>query len=148
MLVRPLIAGFRHTGITVKDMERALAFYGGLLGLTLSSDRISPDGGQFVGAPGASIRICVLDAPGASAVIELVEYRNADGAPISAKPVDPGSGHASFWVSDIERLYTTLVEQGIRVLSGPIEPASGRKKFYAQDPDGFWLELTEVRPAS
>jgi catechol 2,3-dioxygenase-like lactoylglutathione lyase family enzyme len=143
-----LISGFRHTGITVKDMDRALAFYCGVLGLVLGSDRLSPDGGQFVGAPGASIRICVLDAPGTSAVIELLEYRNADGTTITGRPVDHGIGHASFWVGDLDGLYTSLVEHGATVVSRPVAHASGRKKFYAQDPDGFWLELTEGPPAS
>lgn len=140
------IVGFRHTGITVKEMERALAFYCGLLGLEKRSDRISPEGGRFVGAPGASIRICILALPGSQAEIELLEYRNATGAAHSGRPIDPGTAHTSFWVSDVEQLYAALVENGVPVLSDPIEPLSGRKKFYARDPDGFWLELTEVRP--
>ena len=142
------IVGFRHTGITVKEMERALAFYCGLLGLEKRTDRISPEGGRFVGAPGASIRICVLALPDSNAEIELLEYRNAGGASVQPRLVDPGAAHTSFWVSDVEQLYADLVAHGVPVLADLIEPLSGRKKFYARDPDGFWLELTEVRPAS
>lgn len=142
----PPIVGFRHAGITVEDMERSLAFYCGLLGLRATSDRISPDGGASVGAPGASIRICMLEVPGSSDAIELLEYRGADGRSSAVRPVDFGAGHVSFWVSDADRLHAALVEQGVAVQSPPMRAASGRKKFYAQDPDGVWLEFTEAQP--
>jgi lactoylglutathione lyase len=137
-----LIAGFRHTGITVENMDAALAFYQGLLGLRLMMDRVSDDGGKFVGVRGASIRICVLEVPGSNVGIELLEYRGADRTAVAGRPVDPGTGHLSFWVSDLDALYKRFVENGVELISEPIEAASSRKKFYARDPDGFWLELT------
>ena len=137
------IVGFRHAGVNVKNMEVALAFYGQLLGLELISDRISDDGGRFVGAGETPVRICVLRVPGSESHIELLEYRAAGGAPVSGKPVDFGVAHASFWVKDIDALFERLVAANVPVHSPPIMPASGRKKFYASDPDGFLLELTE-----
>ena len=138
------ITGFRHAGISVQNMDASLAFYVRLLGLTMISDRVSPDGGRFVGAADAAVRICLLEIPGSAAHIELLEYRGAGGSPVTAKPVDFGSGHASFWVKDIDRLFERLEAANVPVLTPPIEPSSGRKKFYACDPDGFWLELTEA----
>jgi len=137
-----LIVGFRHTGITVQNMDAALAFYHGLLGLRVMVDRVSTDGGKFVGVPGASIRICLLEVPDSNVGIELLEYRGADGSAVAGRPVDPGTGHLSFWIKDLDALYSRLVENGVDVVSGPIEAASSRTKFYARDPDGFWLELT------
>lgn len=138
------VTGFRHTGVTVKDMEAALQFYVELLGLTLISDRLGSDSGRFIGAPGADARICLLSVPGSDAHIELLEYRGGVGEPSTHKPVDFGAGHASFWVRDIDRLFERLVAKNVTVFTPPIEPASGRKKFYARDPDGFSIELTEA----
>jgi catechol 2,3-dioxygenase-like lactoylglutathione lyase family enzyme len=142
------IGGFRHTGITVKDMDAALTFYHGLLGLDVVSDRMSKDGGKFVGAADASIRICLLALPDTTVVIELLEYRNAQGTAFGGRAFDPGAGHLSFWVRDIDELYKRLVENGVDVVSAPVEAASGRNKFYARDPDGFWLELTAMPEAT
>jgi catechol 2,3-dioxygenase-like lactoylglutathione lyase family enzyme len=128
-------------------MDDALAFYHGLLGFAIVSDRISADGGKFVGVPGAGIRICILEIPDSSVAIELLQYRGADGNAVSTRPIDPGSGHLSFWVSDISAMHRRLVENGVEVISGPVDAASTRKKFYARDPDGFWLELTEAPAA-
>ena len=138
------ITGFRHAGISVKNMDASLAFYVRLLGLTVLSDRVSPDGGRFVGAGDTAVRICLLAIPGSPTHIELLEYRAAGGMPVTVKPVDFGAGHTSFWVADVDRLFARLEAAHVPVLSPPIEPASGRKKFYACDPDGFWLELTEA----
>jgi catechol 2,3-dioxygenase-like lactoylglutathione lyase family enzyme len=138
------VVGFRHTGISVANMDAALAFYVGLLGLVLISDRESRDAGKAVAAEKASARICVLEVPGSSAHIELVEYRDAGGAPVMGRPVDPGSGHASLWVENVDELFAQLVEANVTVLTPPIDPPSGRRKVYARDPDGFWLELTEA----
>jgi lactoylglutathione lyase len=138
------VTGFRHTGVTVRDMNVSLAFYVELLGLKLISDRLSSDGGRFIGSPEASARICLLEIPGSNAHIELLEYHGAGGAPGTDRPADFGAGHASLWVQDIDRLYERLVTAHVHVLTPPIEPSSGRKKFYARDPDGFGLELTEA----
>ena len=138
------ISGFRHAGITVKDMDASLAFYVELLGLTVLSDRTSAEGGRAAGAVDASVRICLLGIPASAAQIELLEYRGAHGKPVAAKPVDFGAGHASFWVKDVDRLFERLVEKNVPVVSKPVEPPSGRKKFYASDPDGFYVELTEA----
>jgi DNA-binding transcriptional LysR family regulator len=57
------INGFRHVGISVKNMDVSLAFYVQLLGLTMTSDRVSLDGGRFVGAGDTAVRICLLEIP-------------------------------------------------------------------------------------
>jgi lactoylglutathione lyase len=142
------VTGFRHAGVTVRDMNVSLAFYVEFLGLKLISDRRSSDGGRFIGFPEASARICLLEIPGSNAHIELLEYHGAGGAPGTNAPADFGTGHASFWVQDLDRLYERFVAENIRVLTPPIEPPSGRKKFYARDPDGYGLELTEAPSAA
>lgn len=103
------VTGFRHAGISVRDMSAALDFYQRLLGFALLSDRVSPDSGRYVGAAGAAARICVLQLPGSNAQLELLEYRGASREAVSAKPVDFGVAHTSFWVRDIDALYARFV---------------------------------------
>ena len=138
-----MIGGFRHAGISVRDMDASLAFYRDILGLTVVSDRHSPVAGDAVGMPGCGARICVLAVPASEVRVELLEYDGADGTTVARRPAEPGAAHASFWVTDIAELYRRLLAHGVETLSPPVVQSSGRPKLYARDPDGFWLELTE-----
>ena len=138
-----MIIGFRHAGISVADMETSLAFYQGMLGLQLLSDRISPQGGRLAGVE-AEIRICVLEVPGSGPCVELIEYRGIDAPRLAGRAWDRGAGHASFRVSNVDALYRTLCERNVDAAREPTMTAVGTKIFYAKDPDGFWLEFAEM----
>ena len=76
--------GFRirsadHTGITVADLDRSLAFWQGVLGFQLShrAHHTGELASEVTGVSGAEISIAVLQAPGHR--IELLEYHRADG---------------------------------------------------------------------
>ena len=71
-----------HTGLTVSDLDRSVAFYRDLLGLELVSqwDSEQPYLRTVVGYPDASLRIALLRIPRGSAAasghhVELLEYR-------------------------------------------------------------------------
>jgi catechol 2,3-dioxygenase-like lactoylglutathione lyase family enzyme len=76
------VAGIFHTGLTVSDLDRSIAFYRDLLGLELVTrwDSAQPYLRRIVGFPDAELSIALLRVPGvASGVsghhIELLEYR-------------------------------------------------------------------------
>src|ERR1700752_3922800 len=55
-----------HTGITVSDLERSLAFWRDVLGFELSH-RTQQSGtlaGEITGVPGAALSLAVVKAPG------------------------------------------------------------------------------------
>lgn len=65
-----------HTGITVSNLERSLAFWRDVLGFEISH-RAQQSGqlaSEITGVSGAEILIAVLKAPGGHK-IELLEYR-------------------------------------------------------------------------
>ena len=74
-----------HTGITVTNIERSLAFWRDVLGFELShrAHHAGDLASKVTGVPGAEILIAVLKAPGHK--IELLEYlAPADRKQISA----------------------------------------------------------------
>src|SRR5205085_3878089 len=64
-----------HTGITVSNLERSLAFWRDVLGFELShrSHQTGELAAEITGVPGVEILIAVVKAPGHK--IELLEYR-------------------------------------------------------------------------
>jgi len=63
-----------HTGITVTNLERSVAFWRDVLGFELShrAHHTGDLASEVTGVPGADISIAVLKAPGHK--IELLEY--------------------------------------------------------------------------
>lgn len=143
--------GQHHVGITVSDLDRALDFYHGVLGLELASEPSpvfdDPALGPAVGVPGAALR-CVLLRLG-DGLLELLEY----GSPPSPVPAPLpqnalGAQHVAFAVEDAEARKRELEARGVRFLSevnvvdeGPL---AGWRWVYFTDPDGNALELVEI----
>ena len=74
-----MITGIHHFALTVSDMDRSLAFYTGLFGLEVLSDREVQ--GDYIekitGIPGAHSRLVHLAGYGQR--LELLQYRNPRG---------------------------------------------------------------------
>ncbi len=153
---RMRIAEVFHTGLTVSDLDRSIAFYRDLLGLELVSqwDSAQPYLRTVVGFPEAELRIALLRLPGAAAAVsghhlELLEYRAPRGAPGDPRTCNPGNAHVAFMVDDVDQAYAELRARGVRFKSAPVEITHGRnrgaKAVYFLDPDDITLEL--VQPA-
>ena len=144
-----VLVGAYHTGVTVADLSRSLAFYRDLLGLEVLAERCAREAyiQQLVGAPGATLNIVHLRIPNTTHVLELIEYADVERSPVAGRPPDPGVGHICFYVADIEALYTQLRTAGVEIIAEPVTATAGRNAgariAYARDPDGFWVELME-----
>jgi catechol 2,3-dioxygenase-like lactoylglutathione lyase family enzyme len=149
------ITGILHTGLTVSDLDRSLAFYRDLLGLELITqwDSSQPYLRTIVGYPDAELRIALLRLPGptgpAGHHIELLEYRQPRGRRGDAGTYNPGNGHVAFMVDDLETTYTELRAKGVRFKSAPVDITHGRnaggRAVYFFDPDDITLEM--IQPA-
>src|SRR5437763_2760688 len=102
-----------HTGITVSDLERSLAFWHDVLGFDLSH-RAHQKGElaeQITGVAGAEILIAVVKAPGHE--IELLEYRApADRKKLHTRPCDVGSVHVALIVDDLAAVLEKVAASG------------------------------------
>ena len=149
------VSGILHTGLTVSDLDRSIAFYRDLLGLELISqwDSSQPYLRTVVGYPDAELRIALLRLPAPDGApghhIELLEYRRPRGSRGDANTYIPGNGHVAFMVENLDALYAELCAKGVRFKSAPVDITHGRnagaKAVYFFDPDDITLEM--IQPA-
>jgi catechol 2,3-dioxygenase-like lactoylglutathione lyase family enzyme len=139
-------------GMTVADMDRALAFYTGILPFRKTSD-VEVAGRPYellTGVFGARLRTVRLTL--GDEAIELTEFKAPPGRayPADTRANDRWFQHLAIIVSDMDRAYAGLAAQGVRHAStGPQRlpdwnpGAGGIKAFYFRDPDAHFLEILE-----
>lgn len=144
------VGAFHHVGITVASLERSLSFYRDLLGFE-EVFRWNPKAdyiGILVGYPDVDLHAVVLRMPGASGMLELLEYRNVDGSTIDSRNGNSGTCHVAFLVANLDAVYERLLDNGVLSVSLPIAPTIGPNKggraVYMIDPDGVRVELIQT----
>jgi glyoxylase I family protein len=143
-----MIVGIHHVAISVPDLDRALAFYGDLLGFEVVQrgewDRDFPDGDRAIGLEQTSARMAMLEAP--NAYLELWEYRNPPPEDRVSRPCDHGYPHMALQVRGIAEEYERLRAGGMTFVGEPVD--FGRSSaIYGRDPFGNVIELYEIREA-
>jgi catechol 2,3-dioxygenase-like lactoylglutathione lyase family enzyme len=140
-----------HVGVTVSDLDRALAFYCGVLGLRHlgTSTLDDPDLAALLGLDGARVTIADLDS-GDGRVVELIQYHAPASAAIAYASSSPASMHIALGVDDLDAARRRLDEAGATVISTQpltITDPGGRWDgaicLYIRDPDGAILELVQ-----
>jgi len=142
-------------GVTVSDMDRAVAFYTKVLTFRKVSDREFHDPGAdaLLGLFGARMR--VVDLRLGDETLELTEFRNIAGRPI---PSDSQSNdiwfqHIAIVVRDMDAAAKRLDKFRVRPTS--VAPqrlpdwnpnAGGIRAFYFRDPDNHNLEVIFFPP--
>lgn len=140
-----------HVGLTVSDLDTAIDFYTGVLGLEFAAEPSpvfdSPTLGPAVGVPGAALRQVSLALGGT--ILELLEYTNPPSpidAPLPQNAL--GAQHIAFHVEDIHATKALLESRGVRFFSdiNAVDEGvlAGWRWVYFADPDGNALELVEV----
>ena len=139
-----------HTGITVSNLERSLAFWRDVLGFELShrAHQTGELAEEITGVPGAEISLAVLKAPGHK--IELLEYLTPrDRKRIDLRPCDVGSVHVAFTVENLDEILNTIAASGWRTAGKPQTlrsgPNAGKRVIYVRDPDGTTIEFMQPR---
>ncbi|WP_435183625.1 VOC family protein [Halobellus sp. EA9] len=129
-----------HVGLTVSDLDRALAFYRDTFDLEVLS-RFSVGGDAFatgVGVDGARADFAHLDAGGAR--LELVSY-DSTGEPEGEPRIDTaGAAHVGLVVDDVEACYESLPDD-VETVSDPQTTESGTTIFFVRDPEGNLVEV-------
>lgn len=139
-----------HTGMTVSNLERSLAFWRDVLGFELShtAHQTAEMASEITGVEGAEIKLAVIKAPGGHK-IELLEYL----APFERKrhldlrPCDVGSVHVALIVDDLESILSAIKDSGWTAAGKPqmlkSGPNAGKRVVYVRDPDGTIIEFME-----
>ena len=136
-----------HTGITVSNLERSLAFWRDVLGFELShtAHQKGELAQEITGVKGAEIRLAVLKTPGGHK-IELLEYlAPADRQRGNLRPCDIGSVHVALLVEDLDAVLAQIAASGWKAAGKPqtAGPNAGKRVVYVRDPDGTTIEFMQ-----
>ncbi len=115
------IVGADHTGITVSNLERSLAFWRDVLGFELShtTHQKGELAQEITGVEGAEIKLAVLKAPGGHK-IELLEYlAPADRERANLRPCDVGSVHVALLIDDFDAVLERIATFGWKAAGKP-----------------------------
>jgi glyoxylase I family protein len=141
-----------HTGITVSDLERSLAFWRDLLGFEIShtAHQTGDLAKEITGVAGAEIKLAVLKTPGGHK-IELLEYlAPSDREHIDLRPCDVGSVHVALTVANLDAVLRAIAASGWKAAGKPqtlkTGPNAGKRVVYVRDPDGTTIEFMQLAP--
>ena len=139
-----------HTGITVSNLERSLAFWRDVLGFDFShaAHQTGALATEITGVEGAEIKLAVLKAPGGHK-IELLEYlAPADRKRANLRPCDVSSVHVALLVDDLKAILKNIAASGWTAAGEPqllkAGPNAGKRVVYVRDPDGTTIEFMEL----
>lgn len=139
-----------HTGITVSNLERSLAFWRDVLGFEFSH-RVHQTGelaAEITGVPGAEISLAVLKAPGGHK-IELLEYMAPANRKknVDLRPCDVGSAHVALTIDNLDAVLEKVAASGWNAAGKPqtltTGPNAGKRVIYVRDPDGTTIEFMQ-----
>lgn len=146
----PVVGAVDSIGITVNDMDRAVAFYSTVLGFQKVAQR-EVVGEQYEHLYGVfGLRLVTVTMQLGEERIELMQFLAPRGRPTPAdsRSNDRWFQHVAIIVSDMDRAYAWLRQHKVEHASpGPqLLPAwnanaGGIAAFYFRDPDGNHLEV-------
>jgi catechol 2,3-dioxygenase-like lactoylglutathione lyase family enzyme len=118
-----------YTVLIVEDLDRAVAFYTGVLGIALSHR--SGGYAQLVTGP-----------------TRLALYSREHMAATLGTPVEPPARNApgfeiGFLVPDVDEAWTALTQAGAEPVKEPTDRFWGQRTAYVRDPDGHLIELVQ-----
>ena len=145
-MIKPLVIGYRHTGIIVKNMEQSLHFYRDILGLKVIQDFY--DDSEYInkitGITNANVHMIKLKAEDGT-ILEILNYINHPTELVEQPIYNVGASHVAFQVENADRAYEILRENGIKIISEPaLSSEKIAKVFFCLDPNEVRVELVEM----
>jgi catechol 2,3-dioxygenase-like lactoylglutathione lyase family enzyme len=146
----PLVVSVDSVGITVNDMDRAVAFYTEVLGFEKVGER-EVTGDRYERLYGVfGTRLATVTMQLGAERIELMQFTAPRGRPTppDSRSNDRWFQHVAIIVSDMDRAYAWLrrhkvehASPGPQLLPAWNPNAGGISAFYFRDPDGNHLEI-------
>jgi catechol 2,3-dioxygenase-like lactoylglutathione lyase family enzyme len=147
------ILGADHTGITVSDLERSLAFWQNVIGFEFShrAHQKGEMAEQITGVKGAELQLTVLKTPGGHKIELLQYFAPADRSRENTlRPCDVGHVHVALRIENLNGLLEKIAASGWKAAGEPqtltAGPNAGKRVIYVRDPDGTTIEFMEMPP--
>lgn len=146
ILLMSRIRTFDHVGITVADLDRAVAFFVGL-GFEIEG-RMAMEG-EFVdtviGIPDSRSEIVMLRPPGGGTGLELSSFSRPDHEPGSpdAMSNELGLRNVMFDVDDLDAVLDGLAADGYGLVGGVGQYEDTWRMAYVRGPDGIIVALAQ-----
>ncbi len=148
---------FNHTMLRVKDPVKSLAFYTGVLGMTLVKHRQFPEAKfdlYFLAKLSADER---ENLPSGDELKDFVSYQRgilelthnygteeqADFSYHHGNSEPRGFGHICFSVPNLAEAVAWFDQNGVEFQKRP-EDGSMKDIAFIKDPDGYWVEIIEI----
>lgn len=149
---------YNHTMLRIKDPVKSLAFYTGVLGMTLLRHSQYPDAGfdlYFLAKLTRQERDNLANEPDLTAyvsrqrgILELTHnYGTQDDAHFAyhnGNSEPRGFGHICFSVPNLQEAVAWLDENAVVFQKRP-EDGKMKDIAFIKDPDGYWIELIELK---
>src|SRR5256885_2045253 len=140
-----------HTGITVSNLERSLAFWRDVLGFEFShsAHQTGERPEQITGVKGAELKLAVVKSPSGHK-IELLEYFAPPDRKqhVDLRPCDVGSIHVALTIDNLDAILERIAAIGWKAAGTPQPPTAGpnagKRVVYVRDPDGTTIELMQM----
>lgn len=127
------LVGFEHVGMTCRDLDRTIAFYCDLLGLTLALRKKNERG-----------EMAFLDT--GSGMLEIACPAADISRARDVPPHEAGTRHLTFAFESVDDAFARLQAAGVDVIEPP-RPAYFvemiKRVAFVRDPDGIMVELVE-----
>ncbi|MGE5027844.1 MAG: lactoylglutathione lyase [Betaproteobacteria bacterium] len=120
-----------HTMLRVGDLDRAIAFYTGVLGMRLLRRNDYPEGKYTLAFVG-------YGEEADEAVIELTYNWG-----VSSYEIGTGYGHIAIQVGDIRATCDEVTARGGKITYGPALHGGKTWIAFAEDPDGYKIEFIQ-----
>lgn len=142
-----MIKGMDHAAISVKDMDKAIAFYRDVIGMEKVLDREFGEGmAKLISVPGTRVRIVHMKL--GEVIVELFDYAHPKGREPRPDPQqsDYGITHIGFEVEDFWGTLEHLRDHGVKLLGEAIEIRPGVFVAYMHGVEHEVIEIREVLP--
>ena len=142
----PAIRRFDHVGITVSDLDTAIAFFAGL-GFETEGRMFLE--GEFLdtvcGIPNSRTEIAMLRLPDGGTALELSTFIRPQPTPGSpaAMANELGLRNVAFEVDDLPAIVDRLAADGYDVVGGVGEYEAMWRMAYVRGPDGIVVALAQ-----
>lgn len=150
-----MFTSINHVGFAVKNLERSIEFYSGLLGYEPYFDEVYdvPYLGRLVGYPGATQHTAFFRLPGQPDMfLELIEYLHPQPGVVDMDAYNAGNAHLCLACDDLAAALDRVRDLGgdVRTEAGIVQTDygvyEGTRAFFFRDPDGITVQVVEIPP--